>query len=168
MMAYTEMKLYEIDERLNNIFKLETGEGVDKETGEVLDAETLHGLEIAKDEKVENILCYIKNLKATAAAYKAEEESFNQRRKHAENKAAQLIDYLKKYADGYKITTAKASLSWRKSAGKVAFTGSEDDVPDSYKVIIKKTDKKAILSDLKAGKEVPGATLIKDSYPVIK
>ena len=80
------MNLYEINEKLEL--------GFDIETGEILDAEYLDKLAMERDMKIENIALWIKNLKSEAEALKAEKDVFAQRQKSAENKMEQLKKYL--------------------------------------------------------------------------
>ena len=69
------MKLYEID---NAIL-----ECIDMETGEVIDAEKLDALNIERDAKIENVVLWIKDLKAEAEAIKAEKLTLAERQKVA-------------------------------------------------------------------------------------
>ena len=55
------MTLYEIRDQIARI--LDTGFVVDEDTGEVLaDESSLDALKMAEEEKLENIICYRKNL----------------------------------------------------------------------------------------------------------
>ena len=54
------MKLYEINEQIMAC--------IDSETGEVIDPEKLNDLQIAKDEKIENLALWYKDLLAEANA----------------------------------------------------------------------------------------------------
>ena len=56
------MKLYEINEQILDC--------IDSETGEVIDPEKLNNLQIAKDEKLENLALWYKDLLAEANALK--------------------------------------------------------------------------------------------------
>ena len=56
--------LYEINEKLANIFVTPDGTAVDGSTGEVLDTKALDDLEMEKWSKVDNICRYIKNLQS--------------------------------------------------------------------------------------------------------
>ena len=67
------------------------------------------------DQKVENIACFIKNLRADAAALKAEKEALQKRQKAAEAKAESLTRYLSAYLAGAKFSSPKASVTWRKT-----------------------------------------------------
>ena len=80
------MTLYEIDEQILGC--------VDSETGEIIDEEKLAELNIAFDEKVENIALWIKNLLSEAEAIKQEKLKLGDRQKAAENKAESLKKYL--------------------------------------------------------------------------
>ena len=60
------MNLYEID---NEILSC-----VDMETGEVVDMDKLNNLQMERDQKIENIGCWIKNLLADAKALKEEKD----------------------------------------------------------------------------------------------
>ena len=50
------MTLYEIDSRLEAL--------VDPETGEIADFETFEALDMERNRKLENMACWIKNMKA--------------------------------------------------------------------------------------------------------
>lgn len=99
--------LYEIDEEILNC--------VDMETGEIIDVERLGQLQLAREDKVEGIALWIKNLLSDADAIKSEEEKLAQRRKANENKAKNLKEYLSKFLNGQKFKTPKVSISYRKS-----------------------------------------------------
>ena len=63
------MTLYEIRDQIARI--LDTGFVVDEDTGEVLaDESSLDDLKMAEEEKLENIICYRKNLLSEAKAIK--------------------------------------------------------------------------------------------------
>ena len=64
------MTLWEVDKRIRDI--LENGMHIDEETGEVLLPEDLDSLNIERDEKIEGIALYVKNLKAEADAIHTE------------------------------------------------------------------------------------------------
>ena len=60
--------LYEIQEDILSC--------IDLKTGEIIDVERLHGLQMERRQKIRNIACWIKNLLADARAYEEEEKSF--------------------------------------------------------------------------------------------
>lgn len=140
---------------------------VDMETGEIIDAEKLASLQIDRKDKIENIALYIKNLRADAAAYKAEKDEFAYRQKVAENKAESLTEYLASILSGKKVKADRFSISYRKSQS-VAITDS-DSVPDDYKIKQEpKIDKVAIKKAIKDGAEIAGAKLVDKQNIVIK
>ena len=89
------MTLYEIQDNIRKAIE----QGFDEETGEILDTNALEALEIQRDEKIENIALFIKNLKAEAEAIKAEKMNLAKRQQTAENKAEWLKQYLTKCLD---------------------------------------------------------------------
>ena len=119
------MKLYEIDNAIMDC--------VDMETGEIIDIERLSSLQMERDQKIEGIGCWIKNLLSDAKALKEEKDNLAARQKVAENKAASFKEFLSKYLDGEKFKTAKYT----------------DPTPD----------KVGLKAALKAGKEFPGISL---------
>lgn len=150
--------LYEISQEILNCVQVEDGTTVNVETGEVIDLEKLDALKMQKSEKVRNIALFIKNLKADAKAYKEEKEAFCARQKAAENKAAQLENYLSHVLDGEKVKEKEFSISWRKS--KAVNILDEKKIPSDYLIQqAPKIDKAGIRAALKDGGEVPGAEL---------
>lgn len=99
--------LYEINEQILNC--------VDMETGEIIDADKLQDLQLAFDEKVEGIACWIKNLLSDASAIKAEKDALAEREKACKNKAESLKNYLSSVLSGTKFKSPKVSISYRKS-----------------------------------------------------
>lgn len=66
-------------------------------------------------KKIENIACWIKNLKSDAEQLKVESDNLLQRRRVAENKAESLKTYLQKALEGEKFKTPKVAISYRKT-----------------------------------------------------
>ena len=152
--------LYEINEHLLSL--------TDSETGEITDWSAFEALQLARDEKIENIALYHKNLLAEAAALKAEEKSFAERRKRAENKAESLKRYLDSALQGQKFTSTKVAISYRKSTSVEV---DETKLPANWLREIPAThvvDKVEIAKALKAGETVEGATLITNNNIQIK
>jgi hypothetical protein len=152
--------LYEINEQLLNL--------TDSETGEITDWSAFEALQLARDEKIENIALYHKNLLAEAAALKAEEKSFAERRKRAENKAESLKKYLATSLNGSKFNTTRVSISYRKSTSVDVL--DVEKLPEAYRktVTTVSADKTAIGAALKAGELVDGATLVRKNNLSIK
>ena len=151
-----KMTLYEIDEAIINC--------IDTETGEILDAEKLDELSMARDTKIENIALYIKSLKADADAIKAKE-----------NRAESLKEYLYNALNGEPFETAKVRLSFR--------GGEAVDITDEFAVVeyleknsvekaltysMPKISKTVVGELLKQGIEIPGAVLKQNNNLQIK
>ena len=160
------MTLWEIDKRISDI--LEIGMHIDEETGEVFLPEDLDSLNIERDEKIEGIALYIKNLKAEADAIHAEIERLKDREGSKKKKADRLAQYLASVLCGKKFETAKTSLSFRKSS--VVQISDELLVPEEFMKIKteKKPDKTAIANWIKSGNFVPGCELIEKQNLQIK
>ena len=90
------MNLYEINSQIKRILDNGFNGSIDPETGEIIDEgeHDLETLEILRQDKLEGIALYIKNLNALADDIKAEEKSLAERRKAAEAKAERLSAYL--------------------------------------------------------------------------
>ena len=116
--------LYEIDSQIEAIVEKFAG-AFDEVTGEIIDEELytnsqkeLDNLEIAQNEKIENIACYIKNLHSDVFALENEIKTLSQRKKVKENQLKRIKEYLAnflKFKGIKKIETPKAVLSFRKS-----------------------------------------------------
>ena len=153
------MKLYEIDQAILNC--------IDLETGEIIDTEQLDKLTMEREAKLENVACWIKELKAEAEALKAEKMAFAKRQQVAENKMESLKKYLTYALDGQAFKTTRASVTFRKSqAVEIADIYKLDENYLRYKE--PEADKTAIKEALKAGKEVAGATLVENVSVIIK
>lgn len=159
-------KLYEIDSAIL--------ECIDAETGEVLDVERLNALQIEREEKIEKVALWYKNLLSDAEAYKAEKEMFDEREKKAKKKAEGLKQWLEYALSGSPFTTSKVLVSFRKSEQVevneeefIAFanSNSRDDLL-SYKEPT--PNKTAIKRAIKDGQNIGGCTLIEKNNINIK
>lgn len=159
------MTLYQIDARLAALEQAEAGEIIDPETGEVVELENaIERLQLAREEKLENIALWCKNLAAEAAAIKVEEESLMKRRKAAEGKLERLKGYLVAaltHADGTadKFRTARASITVRLNPPKLIC--DEEQLPEEFKLrkLTIVPDASALKEVLGRGIDVPGARL---------
>lgn len=165
------MNLYEIQSSIAAI--LDTGIIIDEETGEVLaDTTDLESLQMAFDEKLENTICYYKNLKAEAAAIRQEEQALAARRKTNENRAVSLERYIQSCMSNsglqkFETPRCKAPLTHSKSveiADDVFFTFA----PEEYVRVKKEADKTAIKKAIGAGVDVPGACIVENERLAIK
>lgn len=155
--------LYQIKQELENFEFM-----LDEETGEILNALAWDDLQMAYEDKVENIACYIKNLSSDVLAFKAEEERLAKRRKSAERKIEFFKRMLADNMGGEKFSSAKCAVSFRKS---------EQVVVDDVKYIpaeflkVKTTyepDKTAIKALFKNGQAVCGCRLVSNINAQIK
>ena len=152
------LSLYEINEKILN-FRYE----IDEETGEILNIDELDKLNMAFDEKIENLCLYAKSLRAEASAIKDEEKNLKERREAKERKADNIEDYISRNLQGKKFETARVKVSWRKSESVEIL--NEDAVPDSFLDIqvVRKPMKAEIKKRLKEaeakGEEIPWAKL---------
>ena len=158
------MTIYEIDKEILNC--------IDLETGEIIDIDRLNDLQLERDTKIENVACWIKELKAEAEAIKAEKQTLAERQKVAENKAESLKKWLAYALDGQKFKTSKCSISYRKSESvEVTEEGLNNLIKEHDELLTYKApepNKKAIKDALKDGLSVEGVQLVQNTSTIIK
>ena len=154
------MNIFQIDSEIMNC--------VDPETGEIVNFEKLEELQLERDQKVENIALWIKNLRYEAECLKAEKDALAQREKTAKRKIEDLEDYLGYVLSGQKFETPKVKISFRKST--VVGIQNEALLPAEYiEIKVERSpNKTAIRTALKAKMKVPGAILIEKANIQIK
>lgn len=153
------MQLFEIDEAIMNC--------VDMETGEIIDTETLEQLQMERDKKIEGIACWIKNLESDVEALKAQKQTFADRQRVAENKAASLKKFLTRYLDGQKFIAPTVAISFRKSKSVniVDLAG----IPEKYlKYADPTVNKTEVKKAIEAGEKIPGVELVENNNIQIK
>lgn len=157
------MTLYEIDKALMD-FEFE----IDEESGEILNASDLDELQMAREQKIENIGLYIKNLEAEKEAVKHEKDNFADREKRLGKKIDSLKGYLTYALQGEKFSTPKVAVSFRKSESLLV--KDEYLVPDKYceYTMLRKPNKKNIKDALKKGEEIMGVELVEKQNIQIK
>ena len=153
-----------------NLYEIDLGilACIDLETGEVIDPERLESLQMERDQKIEGVVLWIKNLLSDAEAIKAEKEALAKRQVAALAKAAQLKEWLGKALEGQKFSTARCAVSFRKSE-----TVEVEDVKliPAELLRVKTTveaDKTAIKAAIKEGKEINGCRLVESISTQIK
>lgn len=104
------MNLFEINNQIEN-FEFE----FDELTGEVLNLEELDELKLTRDEKIENIALFIKNLKADEKALDDEIKSLKARMESKSRKIDNLSRYLEITLGNNKFESPKCKVSWWKS-----------------------------------------------------
>ena len=159
------MTIYEIDNEIMNC--------IDMETGEVIDTEKLNDLQMERDEKIENVALWIKELKAEAEAIKNEKQALAERQRVAENKAESLKNWLAYALNGEKFKTSKCSISYRNSESvEVTEEGLEALMRDHEDLLTYKApepNKKAIKDAIKNdGLTVAGVQLVQKTSTIIK
>jgi hypothetical protein len=149
------MKLWEINKELESC--------IDMETGEIVNEDKLHSLQMDRKEKLRNIALLALNKEADAKALKEQEDKFRARRKAAEKTAAWCRATLELEQAGQSMDEPEFRVSYRKSQRVLIndydFLPAEfmKPLPDSVRESL--VNKKLIADAIKAGKSVPGAEL---------
>ena len=158
------MTIYEIDQAIMKC--------VDLETGEIIDTEQLDKLQMERDTKLENVACWIKDLKAEAEALKNEKQALAERQRVAENKAESLKKWLAYALQGEKFNTTKCAISFRKTeAVEVTDEGLENLMKEHDELLTYKApepNKTAIKQAIKDGLSVAGVQLVQNTSTIIK
>lgn len=158
------MTIYEIDQAIM--------ECVDLETGEIIDTEQLDKLQMERDTKLENVACWIKDLKSEAEALKNEKQALAERQRVAENKAESLKKWLAYVLDGQKFSTSKCAVSFRKTeVVEVTTEGLNNLMEDHDELLTYKApepNKTAIKQAIKDGLNVEGVQLVQNTSTIIK
>ena len=169
------MTLYDIDAQIAALDgAAEDDMLIDAETGELISvSQALDALRMARDEKIENVACLVKNLSAEADAIREEENRLIKRRKAAETKAANLKAWLlaaMTREDGTtdKLKTGRVMVSVKRNPPSTVV--DDELLPSTYKVakITYQANKELIKRELLAGGEVPGAHLEYGRSVIIK
>ena len=152
------MNLYEINNAMQECVNLETGE---------IDLELFEKLQLEKDEKIENVALWIKNLSSDVESMENEKKAFEERIKATKNKVIALKTYLEMALNGEKFQTAKCSITFRKSKSVTVLDVSKLD-KDYLKYAEPMADKTAIKKAIESGVTVPGASLVENLNVQIK
>lgn len=156
--------LYEIEQEILSC--------VDEETGEVIDFEKLDALALERDKKIESIALWIKNLEADSKAYKEEKDSFEKKKKAAENRANSLKAYLTSYLAGTSFESHKVNIYFRSSHAAEVYDLDAlmryDDCDSFLKYKDPEPDKTAIKKAISEGIELPGCRIVEKSNIQIK
>ena len=94
--------LYEIDQAILDC--------VDADTGEILDGEALTALQMEREEKLEGVALWVKDLRAEAEAVKAEADKLTARKKALDNKIDSIKTWLAAALGGEKLKTPRCSV----------------------------------------------------------
>ena len=162
------MTIYEIDEAIRRAYEL----AVDQETGEVTDEglfASIDELQLARDAKIDNVACWVKDLLGDAEKIKAEAKNLTARAKAAENKAERLKGYLAYALQGEKFKSPRSAISYRTSKSVEVEEEALHDLPAEYlRYKEPEPDKTAIKKALQEGAEIPGCRLVENTSIIIK
>lgn len=153
------MRLYEIEAAIDEV--ITKGWHVDESSGEYFDASDLDKLNVALDDKLEGCALYTKDLMSDAAAIRAEEKALADRRHALENRAERMREYVAfamERANKERFETARCKLSFRAST-RVEID-DEAAIPPKFLKVVESPDKAAIKAAVKAGEDVPGASVV--------
>lgn len=161
------MNIYEIDSAILDL--------IDPETGEVMDYEAFEALQMEREQKIDNMALWIKDLDAEQAALDAEAKKMTERRDAARRKRDRLKEYLARVLDGEKRSTPQYAVSYRNSEacelydeGAAIMWLVAHGYDDGYVVVKESVSKTAVKELLKRGEEVSGAVLVKRQSMSIK
>lgn len=140
---------------------------VDLETGEIIDVEQLHALQMEREQKIENVALWYKNLLSDAAQYAAEEAAFKEKKQKAKAQAERVKAYLLDALQGEKYKSTRVSISYTTSNRVIV-----DDVlnlpPRFVRFAEPEPNKTEIAAAIKNGEEVNGAHIERNQSIVIK
>ena len=152
------MTLYEIAQEMASL--------IDQETGELKDYEAFEALQMARDEKIDNMAKWILDLEAEAKMVKERADELAKRAQNAKKKAERLREFLQEYLGGEKRKTADYTIGYRRTEA-VEITDEDraiawlmDNDEDALTYQNPKISKTAVKEILKSGREVPGAELV--------
>lgn len=169
------MNLYEICAELRALENAaEDDMYIDPETGELIDMETaLERLTISKENKIENIALWVRNLAADVTAIDSEIKRLQSRKRTAETKAERLKGYLissltREDGTTEKVKTPRVSVSVRNN--KPSLFCDEAILPKEFLVasISYRADKDQIREVLSRGIDVPGAHMQQSRSVIIR
>ena len=165
------MKLYEIN---SAILALTDQIVFDEETGEILcdmDAicDQLNALQMERHSILAYLAKLVLNLRADAAALKAEEIRLHDRRARLEKKAGRLLQILDRECHGEKTDLGVATLQYRKTtrvevsdATKAVSWLKRRKLTDCFRTPAPEVAKTEVKKLLAAGTRIPGCELVED------
>ena len=171
------MKLYEINEEINNLIDQIL---VDEETGEILcDIDAIYAridaLQMEKKSILEFLAKLVLNTRSEAAALKAEEARLHERRTRLEKKESRLMQILDRECAGTKTDLGVATFFYRKTsrvdvsdAGKAVNWLKRHKYTDCYRVPAPEVAKSEVKKLLTAGTNVPGCAVVEDYSCLLK
>lgn len=127
-------------------------------------ADTIEGMELEFNDKIEQTLSLIKNMEAEAVAFKAEAERLS----NIASSKLKSVNKLKEYIKGEmirleksKISTGVHSLTVRKPLKKLNIVNDKKIPPEWFDVkVTQSPKKKEILAALKDGQKIEGVEIV--------
>lgn len=159
------MRLYDIENGIIELLERGFNDACVNEDGEIdfdLAQQFLEALEGEREEKLESIALYVKELYHEADAIAQEELKLKKRRQAKEKKAERLEEYLKSSLLGFgskKFETPRVVLSFRTSKAVVVTDESKLDEKYMKAKVVVTVDKTAIKDALDKGEVVEGAAI---------
>lgn len=152
-------KFYDISERYKNLMDLLENPEVDFELIE----QSLNIIDEEFNDKADNIAKLMRDIGYDIDALKNEEKRLADRRKALENRHKSLKDYLEQNMRAInkpKFKTTFFSYNIQKNPPSLDVI-DESLIPEDYikTELVKTIDKKTILAELKAGKEIEGCSI---------
>ena len=165
-------KLYEIDKSIEDILNATT----DPDTGELVDLESLDALLLEREQKIESVVLYYKDIAAEIGAVSNEITVLEQRLKRLKKTSEGLKTYIGKALEGQKFTTPKCDVSFRKSEvvevddDFIAWASDVENFALHYlkQTITETPDKQAIKKYLKEGGTLEHCRLVEKQNLTIK
>lgn len=155
-------KLYEIDDDIAKLIEIDADRYVDGETGEIVSKEAFEALQVEREKKIEGVALGYKNEDAEAKAIKAEIDKLTERMKIHQKRAEGYKQFLAWVLAGAKFETAKCSIKFSKSQAVELDDGLDIySLPEEYlRYKEPEVNKAQLKTDLKAGKQIEGVTLV--------
>lgn len=155
------MKLFEINEEIESL--------IDFETGEILDEERLHQLQLDKKEKLRNIAFVYLNAASDAKELDEQVKKFTARRNAAKATAAWAKETLARELDGKGMKEVEFTISYRKSEAVEVEDSAVNSLPPEFLTpVAPKVDKTGLKAALKGGAVIAGVQLIEHKNIQIK
>lgn len=158
------MNLYEINSKIL--------ECIDEETGEILNEDLLKELKLLKEDKMESICLYIKNLKAENVALKTEIDNLAERKERNENKIKRLTRYVDRILQGQSFKTPKTTVFYRKSKSidvdNIFVDWAKENNPDLLSFKEPTPNKTKIKQLLESGEKLEFARIVENNNINIK
>lgn len=160
--------IYEIDQDILDC--------VDMDTGEILDAEKLNALQMERDDKLEGVALWVKDLTAEANAVKEEADKLLARKRSLDNKITAIKSWLLIALDGVKLKTPRCNVYKTHSqrvtvedeAELISFLQTLNEPERFLRFKDPELRKDEIKKALKDGTIIPGAALEETESVVIK